>query len=319
MGELLTKEFPDNELEFDEMFSDELSCEAYLFKQRWPEGFICIKCENKHYWKSTRDTLICTNCEHQHSITSGTALHKTHKPLKYWFKAMWWFTTTKSGISAVNLEKLLGISYPTAWTWLQKLKRCCVKIDRKPLSGEVEVDEFYLGGKHSGKQGRGSENKQKIVVATERRYSETLEKTIIGRVRVQVIPDCSAESLLPFIKENVEQGSTIITDKWKSYFGLANQGFNHKSYKMTENMCVLNNAHKVISLIKRWITGTFQTRIGTEHTQEYMDEYVFRFNRRNFDSVGQKFLCMVKQTTCSAHVTYNQIAKVVPKIKLEQT
>jgi transposase-like protein len=305
----LTSKFPDNELEFDKMFADEQACEDYLFKQRWPGGFICTKCGNTHFWKSKRDYYICTSCQHQHSITAGTAMHKTHKSLKHWFKAMWWFTTTKSGISACNLENLLGISYPTAWTWLQKLKRCCVRDEREPLSGEVEVDEFYLGGKHAGKQGRGSENKQKIVVAAERRYSETLEKRIIGRIRVKIIPDCSAESLLPFIKENIESGSTVITDKWKSYFTLAQEGFAHKSHKISQCISALNNAHRVISLIKRWITGTLQTRIGIEHAQEYMDEYVFRFNRRNLDSVGMKFLCMLRQTTCSGFITYNQIVK----------
>jgi transposase-like protein len=316
---LINKEFPDDEMEFDKMFSDEASCEEYLFKQKWPEGFVCTKCGTTHFWKSKRDCYICTCCEHQHSITAGTAFHQTHKSLKHWFKAIWFFTTTKSGISASNLERLLGISYPTAWTWLQKLKRCCVRKERNPLSGEVEVDEFYLGGKQSGKQGRGSENKQKIVVAVEKQYSKVQEKTIMGRIRVQVVPDCSAESLLPFIKENVEKDSTIITDKWASYFGVSKEGFKHKSYKMIESMCMLNNAHKVISLIKRWITGTLQTRIGTEHIQQYMDEYVFRFNRRNLNSIGMKFLCMVKQTTCSGHVTYNQITNMKPKRKLEQT
>ncbi len=166
------KKFPDNEIEFDDMFSTEEQCVNYLFEQRWTEGFMCSKCGKTDYWKSNLDLYICTNCEHQHSITAGTISHQTHKPLRYWFKAIWMFTSTKSGISATNLSKLLGISYPTAWTCLQKLKRCTINPEREKLSGTVEVDEFYLGGKHSGKQGRGSENKHKVVVAVERRESK---------------------------------------------------------------------------------------------------------------------------------------------------
>ena len=146
----LSKDFPDNEIEFDAMFSKEADCENYLFAQRWEDGFICSKCGGITYWKSNRDLYICKSCEHQHSITAGTIFHQTHKPLHYWFKAIWMFTSTKSGVSATNLSRLLGISYPTAWTWCQKLKRCTVNPYREQLGGTVEIDEFYLGGKHSG-------------------------------------------------------------------------------------------------------------------------------------------------------------------------
>jgi transposase-like protein len=289
------------------MFPDNESCENYLFKLKWKNGFVCLKCKNTEAWKNKRGHYICTKCEHEHSVTSQTIFHGTHKKLKYWFKAVWWFTSTKSGISAVNLKNLLGISYPTAWCWLQKLKRSCVRPDRTDLSGDVEVDEFYLGGKSAGKRGRGSENKKKLVIAVERRESGKRGGTITGRIRIKVINDCTAHTLTTFIKENIERKSKIITDKWKSYNQLKNMDFKHSAKKSSENISALRHVHIVISLINRWVTGTLQTRISEKHLQEYMDEFVFRFNRRNLSSIGNKFYSFMKLTVVSNHYTYNQI------------
>lgn len=304
--------FPDNEIEFDSMFSTEEKCIAYLFKQRWEQGFECSKCGGITYWKSNRNLYICKNCEHQHSITAGTILHKTHKPLKFWFKAIWMFTTTKSGISATNLARLLGLSYPTAWTWLQKLKRCTINPEREKLSGTVEVDEFYLGGKHSGKQGRGSENKHKIVVAVERREFEDSEfdlSHLMGRARLSVVPDCSAESLVPFIKDNIYKGSSLITDKWRGYTDELQKDYIHKTFKSNENLSALDHVHRIASLVKRWFIGTLQGSIKPEHLQEYMNEYIFRFNRRNLKSIGGKFYRMMQFVSVSNPTPYKIIIK----------
>ena len=304
------KLFPDNEIEFDSMFSSEEACIAYLFKQRWEQNFECSICGGNTYWKSNRDLYICKNCEHQHSITAGTILHKTRKPLKMWFKAIWMLTTTKSGISATNLSRLLGISYPTAWTWLQKLKRCTINPDREKLSGTIEVDEFYLGGKHSGKRGRGSENKHKIVVAVEHRQSEDPNVNLshlMGRARLLVIPDCSAESLIPFIKDNIYKYSSLITDKWKAYTDELKKDYTHKAFKSSENLSALDHAHRIASLVKRWFLGTLQGSIKPEHLQEYLDEFIFRFNRRNLKSIGGKFYRMTQFVSVSNPTPYKNI------------
>jgi len=307
-----TKEFPSNEIEFDQMFSTEEQCEEYLFIHRWTQGFVCTVCGERTYWKSNKDLYICTKCEHQHSITAGTIFQGTHKPLKYWFKTIWLFTTTKSGISATNLSRLLGISYPTAWTWLQKLKRSTVNPEREQLSGTVEVDEFYLGGKHSGKQGRGSENKHKIVVAVERRNSENKDidlSHLIGRARLEVISDCTAESLIPFIQTNISPRSTIITDKWKGYTDELKKSYTHKSFKSSENKIALKHVHRIASLVKRWFIGTLQGSIHPEHLQEYMNEYIFRFNRRNAQSIGFKFFRLIQFALYTKPIIYKQIIK----------
>ena len=124
----ITEEFPKNEIEFDKRFSNPKACYNYLFKQKWPNGFNCDKCGHGKYWLSSRNLYICTQCEHQHSLTAGTIMDSSKKPITYWFKAMWWFTTRKSGINAVNLKELLGFgSYGTAWCWMQKLRRCTIR------------------------------------------------------------------------------------------------------------------------------------------------------------------------------------------------
>jgi len=165
----ITEDFPKSEVEFHARFSDAKACYEYLFKQKWPNGFICKRCGNQQHWHSKRNLYICTQCEHQHSLTAGTIMDSSKSPITHWFKAMWWFTARKSGINAVNLKELMGFgSYGTAWTWMQKLRRCTIRNEREKLSGRVEVDEFFVGGQSSGKRGRGAENKTIVAVAVER-------------------------------------------------------------------------------------------------------------------------------------------------------
>ena len=197
----ITEDFPKSEIEFDLRFSNPSACYDYLFSLKWPNGFVCKKCKTETYWVSKRQLYICTKCEHQHSLTAGTIMDSSKKPITYWFKAMWWFTTRRSGVNAVNLKELLGFgSYNTAWHWLQKLRRCTIRKDREKLSGRVEVDEFVIGGQKSGKRGRGAEGKTIVAVAVERCDKERK----IGRVRLQVILDYSAYSLETFITENIQ-------------------------------------------------------------------------------------------------------------------
>jgi hypothetical protein len=162
------EDFPENELEFDRRFSHEQPCLDYLFQLRWPGGFTCPDCGHTAYWKSARDLYLCRRCQKQISVTAGTIFHGVKKPLTVWFKALWWFSTRKSGVNAVALQEQLGLgSYRTAWCWLQKLRTCTIFPDPKPLSGKVEADEFYLGGERSGKRGRGADHKCKVAVAVE--------------------------------------------------------------------------------------------------------------------------------------------------------
>ena len=294
----MIEDFPKNEVEFDRRFYSEVACFEYLFQLRWPEGFSCSRCGHTRYWTSSRGLYLCRHCEHQQSVTAGTIFHGTRKPLTLWFKALWWFSTRKNGVNATALQALLGLrSYHTAWCWLQKLRTCTVFPDRSRLSGSVEVDECFFGGAHSGKRGRGAEHKCKIAVAVERKGRK------LGRLRMQVIECCSANELTPFVKANVTIGSQVTTDGWGAYSGLENEGYSHKAIiqsKTADKESVLPGVHLVTSLVKRVMLGTFQRQFEPQYLQRYLDEYVFRFNRRNCRSVGKRFWRIMQQAAQSA-------------------
>lgn len=296
----MIEDFPKNEVEFDHRFHSEQACVDYLFQLRWPDGFVCSCCGHAEYWTTSRGLYLCRQCRHQQSVTAGTIFHGTRKPMKLWLKALWWFSTSKTSVNASALKDLLGFgSYQTAWCWLQKLRTCTVLTDRTKLSGNIEVDEFYLGGERSGQRGRGAEHKSKVAVAVERQGRK------LGRLRLQVIECCSAEELTSFAKANIELGSQITTDGWTGYSSFQSEGYEHKTIiqsKVEDKKSVLPGVHLVTSLFKRVILGTFQGRFDPQYLQRYLDEYVFRFNRRTCRSIGKRFWRIMQQATHSPPV-----------------
>ena len=190
----------------------------------------------------------------------------------------------------MGLQRVLGLkSYTTAWTWLQKIRTAMVNPKQAKLSGTIEVDETYIGGEEEGgKRGRGSENKSLVVVGIE--ILEGVNQ--LGRVRMKVVPDASKESLQGFIKENVEPGSTVITDGWSSYTSIGKSGYQHlvpKKFDVVDEKNLLPHVHMIVSLLKRWLLGTHQDAVQEMHLQAYLDEYVFRFNRRKSADRGLLF------------------------------
>jgi len=294
------EDFPKNEVEFDRRFHTEGACLEYLYQLRWPEGFGCTRCGHHKHWTSARGLYLCCQCGHQHSVTAGTIFHGTRKSLILWFKALWWFSTRKSSVNATALKELLGLgSYQTAWCWLQKLRTCTIFTDRSKLSGNVEVDECFLGGEKSGKRGRGAQHKCKVAVAVERSGRK------LGRLRLQVIDNCSTEELTSFAKENISLGSHITTDGWFAYRGLQAEGYTHKAIiqsKTADKESVLPGVHLVTSLLKRVILGTFQGRFDPQYLQRYLDEYVFRFNRRTCKAPGKRFWRIMQQAARSTPI-----------------
>jgi len=300
----ITEDFPKSEIEFDKRFATERACYEYLSKVKWPDGFVCSECGHQSYWISSKHIYICTRCERQFSLTADTIMHDTKKPITYWFRAMWWFTTRKSGVNAINLQDLLGCSYVTAWSWLQKLRLCTIRKDREKLSGKVEVDEFFIGGQKPGKRGRGAGGKSIVVAAVERQGRK------IGRIRLHVINDCSSESLKAFIDQNIATGSYVVTDGWKGYNPMDPDRYDHHQVflsKSNDRYSQLSGVHLIASLVKRLIIGTFQGRFDPKYLQHYLDEYVFRFNRRKSKNIGKKFMRIVEQIVCSAKITCRQI------------
>ena len=300
------EDFPRSAVEFDERFGREQACRDYLIGLRWPGGFRCPRCGHDRAWTNLRHLMVCTGCRHQTSLTAGTVLQGTRKPLRVWFRAMWWVSTQKTGGSAKGLMRLLGLrSYQTAWAWLHKLRRAMVRPDREKLAGAVEVDDAFVGGVEEGVHGRETETKAKIVVAVE------LDGRRIGRTRIRHVPDFSAASLIPFVEENVEPGAEVKTDGWEGYSGLKAKGYRHRVRVIGGDpkraSRLLPNVHRVIALLKRWLLGTHQGAVSKEHLQRYLDEFTFRFNRRKSRHVGKLFYRTVQQAAASGHVPYREL------------
>lgn len=293
-------QFPKTSIEFDELFNTEEACRNFLYQVRWPQGFICPKCKGMKSWINNRHLLVCSDCGHQVSLTAGTVMQGTRKPLRMWFKAIWWVCTQKTGGSAKGLQRLLGLgSYQTAWAWLHKLRRGMIRAGREPLEGPVEVDDAFVGGKEQGVIGRDTIKKARIVIAVE--VPGPLRKSL-GRIRIDHIRDFSAISLIPFIVENVQLGSRVITDGWEGYSPLSKHGYIHEVRHNSSEM--LGNVHRVISLLKRWLLGTHQGAVRPKQLQHYLDEFTFRHNRRKSRHVGQIFYRMIQGTTTNEPVPY---------------
>lgn len=307
---MVTQErYPKNFQEFLFQFKTEDDCWNYLFQMRWPDGFNCPKCKGNKYWVTEKKLIHCISCEHQISITAGTIFHGTRKPLLLWFHIIWWVVAQKTGASAYNLKDFMGFgSYETAWAWLHKLRRAMVRPNRDNLSGEIEVDETYIGGKETGKgkQGRGADTKTLVVVAAECKGKQ------IGRVRFKIISESSAEELMSFIKENIAPGSKIITDGWSGYSSLSqSKKYKHEikiiSGSGQEAHELLPHVHMIDSLVKRWINGTHQGKVSPKHLSYYLDEFAFRFNRKLSTYRGKLFYRLIQQSVATSPVPLNEI------------
>jgi transposase-like protein len=221
---------------------------------------------------------------------------------------MWAVTSQKNGASAIGLQRVLGLgSYETAWTWLHKLRRAMVRPGRDRLSGRVEVDETYWGSEEENVRGRQTENKTLIVIAAQE------DRDGIGRIRMRRIYDASAESLMPFVDEAIEPGSNVRTDGWLGYLPLQGKGYRHRIVclkgRRESASELLPRVHLVASLLKRWLLGTHQGAISREHLDYYLDEFTFRFNRRNSRSRGKLFLRLAEQAVAVGPAPYKSMVK----------
>jgi len=212
-------------------------------------------------------------------------------PLTTWFRAIWYVTSQKNGVSALGLQRVLGLgSYKTAWAMLHKLRRAMVRPGRDRLRGVVEVDETYWGAEEPGVIGRRTVQRALVIVAAEE------DGKGIGRIRLRCIPNLTKVSLHGFIGQSVEPGSTVRTDGLNAYLGL--EGYFHDRQiqrHQAEGENLLPRVHRVVSLLKRWLLGTHQGAIGQNHLGYYLDEFTFRFNRRNSASRGKLFYRLVQQ------------------------
>jgi len=291
----MAEDYPRTLMELERRFTSEQACREYLFALRWPDGFICRRCEGREAWPMARGKWLCRNCRAQVSVTAGTVFQDSKLPLALWFRAIWQMTSQKHGMSALGLQRVLGLgSYKTAWAMLHKLRRAMVRPGRDRLHGTVEVDETYWGSEEEGVRGRKTVDKALIAVAAEAAPGRS---KAIGRIRLRHIPDTKRATLHGFIAEAIEPASTVVTDGLNAYRDL--KDYVHEPYVQRHQPAgaehLMPRVHYVASLLKRWLLGTHQGAIAHEHLDDYLNEFTFRFNRRTSASRGKLFYRLAQQ------------------------
>ena len=299
--------YPLSILEFQDRFATEEACREYLFASRWPDGFTCPACGSTRAGAMHRRRLLwqCKGCGQQTSATAGTVMHGTHTPLRTWFWAAYLVATHHPGISAKQLQRQLGLSrYETAWLILQKLRRAMVAPERSLLKEEVEIDEFWLGGHEEGLKGSRERGKKVLVgVAIEVRGAGS------GRLRLQVLPDASGPTMRDFAMATTAKGAIVHTDGLQSYRVLARNGYDHRRRPQgtaAPGEQLLPRAHRAISNLKAWMHGTHRG-VSEEHLPVYLDEFVFRHNRRGTPMAA--FQTLLGLGAIHSPTTYREITR----------
>ena len=265
-------------------FRTDADCLDYLEWLRWPDGFVCPHCSSPGGWRLGDGRFECASCSRRTSVTAGTIFDRTRTPLTVWFMACWMFATQKDGVSAQSLQRSLEIgSYQTAWAMLHRLRSVLIRPGRERLSGIVEVDETFIGGEEPGLRGGRAKGKKSLVAVA----VELHEPKGYGRCRMTIVPDASGASLQSMIVDHIESGSQVITDGWQGYRKIDKLGYVHDRRSQRAARArgddpaeLLPGVHRIASLAKRWLLGTHQGSVDEAHLQSYLDEFVFRFNRR---------------------------------------
>lgn len=261
---------------FQKDFPDDDTCLEWLKNHLYPNGIHCEICQEvtKHYRVQSRKSYSCEFCGNHVHPMKGTIFEKSSTSLQSWFQAIYLMSSTRCGISAKQLERSIGVTYKTAWRMFRQI-RSMLQEEVGPFSGHVEVDETYHGGRtKGGKRGRGAPNKTPVVGAVERG----------GKVVAKVVTDVKAATLMPFIKEKVLPKATVYTDELMSYNTVAYSGYSHRRIHHAEKVYVMGDVHTNTiegywSLIKRGISGVYHA-VGQPYLQSYLNEYSFRYNRR---------------------------------------
>ena len=292
----LWRDFPKTAQEFEARFATEADCRAYWIEARWGGKPACAKCNSTRVW-TERDGFLfeCADCGHQTSLTSGTLLEKTRKPFKVWFRAVFEISTRRTGISAKDLQRILGFgSYKTAWTWLHKLRTALLCEKREPLGPFVQVDEALVGGK-------GGPHKELVLIAAE----------ADGRIRLAHAANNDAATLKLFADGQIAADAAVTTDGHAGYSpkSLAKRPHERKvqtKQERRENDAV-QRCHWAISLLKRWLLGTHAGGVRAKHLQAYLDEFAFRYNRRKTKGVGRIAARVFEQLVVHGPRTMRQI------------
>lgn len=304
-------DFPRSLLAFQRRFPDDPACAAYLAEQRWPQGFVCPACGHAKGWAlaTKAHTVECARCHKQTSVTAGTVMHGSKLPLTVWFWAAYLMATHSNGISALQLQRQLGLgSYKSAWLLCAKLRRAMVAPGRTPLSGLVEVDETTINCRRKGeppaRDGRNHNGKLIVAGAVE------VAGAGPGRIRLAPIPDFSADSLHAFIGTNLAPGTTAKTDAWTAYPGAPNVAHQPHTVGKRPAHHVLPWIHRVFANLKTWALGVYHG-LRPKHLQAYLDEFAFRFNRRRTRHAA--FHTLLRIGIAIKPATYNMLIAPEPR------
>ena len=310
--------YPRSAGQFQSWFATDADCLDYLDWLRWPEGFVCPRCGHAGGWAVADGRYKCAGCGGRTSVTAGTLFDRRRTPLTVWFTACWMFATGKDGMSALGLQRALEIgSYPTAWAMLHRLRSVLVRPGRERLTGMVEVDETFIGGEEAGLRGGRARGKKVLTgIAV-----EVTSPKGMGRCRMAPLADASAASLHAFVTDHIEPGATVITDAWQGYRGLEELGYLHNRRSQRAARArgqdpgeLLPAVHRVASLAKRWLLGTHQGSVEPAHLPSYLNEFVFRFNRRRSRSRGLVFYRVLQLAIAHDPVRYRDlVANPQPK------
>jgi len=307
-------------LDFQRMFPDEAACRKYLEMIRWPSGFVCEKCSasgEPFRFAGRPKVLKCRFCHQDTSLTAGTVMHRSKTNILVWFWAAYLISTQTPGISALELQKKLGIErYETAFQILHKLRAAMVRPGRDRIGTEwpIELDIVFVGGKRKGLQGKTY--KAPVIIAVEIRRPESrdpkthkVKRALAGRIRLQVLlPGKSAASVDRFAKDCIAPGAVIVSDDGTEFTNLIDLGYDHRPVKIRGDRAKMDSSLPMISRVtanlKTWIDGTFHG-VGKQHLQTYLNEFMFRFNRRFFRAVS--FRTLLGLGILQSGLTYNEV------------
>jgi transposase len=273
--------------DFEREFPDDDVCLEWLKGHLFPNGIFCKKCQRitKHHRIASRRSYSCDHCGNHVHPTAGTIYHKSSTPLRLWFYAIYLMSSTRCGIAAKQLQRELGVTYKTAWRMFRQI-RAMLAENRDPFTGEVEVDETYVGGKHSGgKRGRGAPGKTIVAGVAQRG----------GAMAGRIVPNVRKATMEPVIEATVAKGATVYTDELASYNGLVAKGYEHAIVKHSariyaEGRAHTNTAEGFWSLLKGGLRGVYRS-VSPKHLQSYVDEYAFRYShRKDSDPMFMTFL-----------------------------
>jgi len=317
-------ESPVTLLDFQRMFPDETACLRYLEKICWPDGFVCEKCANvgePFRLSSHPRKLKCRSCHHMESVTAGTVMHRSKTSIHVWFWAAYLIATQTPGISALELQKRLGIKrHETAFLILHKLRDAMVRPDRDRIGAEwpIELDVVFVGGKtRSGVQGKTDQ--VPVIIAVEIRRQElrdgttnkVIKRALAGRIRMQKLPNKTAAAVNQFVSDFIAPGATITSDDGKEFTNLINLGYKHRPIPMRGDRVKMDSylpmVSRVTANLKTWIDGTFHG-VRNHHLQTYLNEFMFRFNRRFFRAAS--FLSLLGLGVLRSGLTYQEVYSV---------